>query len=112
MLFSRKIGSCIYLFPPKGGITSELLNKILERMDGFNIFPCVPSGPLPFLLLEGHGSRLQLPFLRYTNHPDHPCIVCLGLPNGTALWQIGDDAKHLWLLEDVHHKVQMGSSII
>ena len=64
---------------------SELLKKILERMDSFDPFPRVPSGPLTFLVLDGHGSRLQLPFLRYTNHPDHPWIICLGLPYGTAL---------------------------
>ena len=78
---------------PKGGITSELLKEMLERMDSFNLFPRIPGGPLPFLLLDGHGSRLQLPFLRYTNDPDHPWIVCLGLPNGTALWQVGDAAE-------------------
>ena len=43
---------------------------------------------------------------------DHPWIVCLGLPNGTALWQVGDAAEQKWLLEDGYHKVQTGSSII
>ena len=62
-------------------------------MDSFDIFPRIPGGPLPFLLLDGHGSRLQLPFLRYTNNPYHPWIVCLGLPNGTSLYQVGDAAK-------------------
>ena len=66
---------------------------MLERMDIFDLFPRIPGGPLPFLLLDGHGSRLQLPFLRYTNDPDHPWIVCLGLPNRTALWQVGDAAE-------------------
>ena len=74
---------------PKGGITSEILKKMLERMDSFNLFPRILGGPLPFLLIDGHGSQLQLPFLRYTNDPDHPWIVCLGLPNRTALWQVG-----------------------
>ena len=78
---------------PKGGITSELLKEILERMDSFDLFPRIPGGPLPFLLLDGHGSRLQLPFLLYTNDQGHPWIVCLGLPNGTALWQVGDAAE-------------------
>ena len=45
---------------PKGGITSTLLMKMLERMDSLALF----GGPLPFLLLDGHGSRLQLPFFR------------------------------------------------
>ena len=66
---------------------------MLERMDSFNIFPRIPGGPLPFLLLDGHSSRLLIPLLRYTDQPDHPWIVCLGLPNGTALWQVGDAAK-------------------
>ena len=78
---------------PKGRIKSELLKEMLERMDSFDIFPCIPGGTLPFILLDGHGSRLQLPFLRYTNDPDHPWILSLGLPNGTALWQVGDAAK-------------------
>jgi hypothetical protein len=50
---------------PKGGITSELLKSMLERMDSLNLFPPAEGGPLPFLLLDGHGSRFQLPFMRY-----------------------------------------------
>ena len=41
---------------PNGGITSELLKKILERMDSFDIFPRVPGGHLPFLMLDRHGN--------------------------------------------------------
>ena len=58
--------------PPKGGITSDLLKQMLERMDSFNLFPRVPGGPLPFLMLDGHVSRLQLPFICYMNHPNLP----------------------------------------
>jgi hypothetical protein len=48
---------------PKGGITSELLRSMLERMDSLDLFPRgAEGGPLPFLLLDGHGSRFQLPF--------------------------------------------------
>mmetsp|Transcript_25354 Transcript_25354/g.42135 ORF Transcript_25354/g.42135 Transcript_25354/m.42135 type:complete len:173 (+) Transcript_25354:316-834(+) len=77
----------------KGGISSELLMQMLKRMDNLDLFPRVPDGPLPFLLLDGHGSRLQLPFLKYINDPSHIWKVCLGLPNGTALWQVGDSAE-------------------
>ena len=62
-------------------------------MDSFDLFPRVTGGPLNFLLIDGHVSRLQLTFLRYMNHPDHPWIVCLGLPNGTELWQVGYAAE-------------------
>ena len=91
-LKGKEVPAFIYC-SPKGGITSELLKQMLERMDSFDLFSHVPSGPLPFLLLDGQCGRLQLPFIRYTNHPDHSWIVCLGLTNGTALWQIGDSAK-------------------
>jgi hypothetical protein len=50
---------------PKGGITSELLRAMLKQMDSLDLFPHTPGGPLPFLLLDGHGIQFQLPFLRY-----------------------------------------------
>ena len=62
-------------------------------MDSFDLLPRIPGGPLPFLLLDGHGSQLQLPFLRYTNDLDHPWIVCLGLPKGTVIWKVGDASE-------------------
>jgi len=59
-------------------------------MDSLNLFPRTEGGPLPFLLLDGHGSRFQLPFLRYVNADEHKWKVCIGVPNGTAHWQVGD----------------------
>jgi hypothetical protein len=50
---------------PKGGITSKLLKAMLEHMDSLNLFPHVQGGPLPFLLLDGHGSHFQMPFMQY-----------------------------------------------
>ena len=78
---------------PKGGITSELLKGMVERMDQLNLFPRVPGGPIPFLLLDGHGSRFQLPFMRYIGDEEHKWKVCIGVPNGTAHWQVGDSAE-------------------
>jgi hypothetical protein len=78
---------------PKGGITSELLKAMLERMDSLDLFPCEQGGPLPFLLLDGHGSRFQLPFMRYVQDKEHEWKVCIGVPNGTAYWQVGDSAE-------------------
>ena len=62
--------------------------QMLKRMDMLALFPRLPGGPLPFILLGGHGSHLHLPFLEYINHPDHIWKVCLGIPNGTALWKV------------------------
>jgi hypothetical protein len=61
---------------PKGGITSELLKFMLERMDSFNLFPRAEGGLLPFLLLDRHGSCFQLPFMRYIGDPEHKWKVC------------------------------------
>jgi hypothetical protein len=57
---------------PKGGITSKLLKAMLEQMDSLDLFSCVQGGPLPFLLLlDGHGSQFQLPFMQYVHDKEH-----------------------------------------
>jgi hypothetical protein len=48
----------------------------------------------PFLLLDGHGSRLELPFLKYINNLLPEWVVCIGVPYGTLHWQVGNSAKH------------------
>ena len=53
---------------------------VVDRKDGLK----------PFLLLDGHGSRFELQFLRYINNPTHEWVTCIGVPYGTALWQVGD----------------------
>ena len=77
----------------KGSITSTILKGMLERLDSLNIFPRGPDKPLPFLLVDGHGSRLELPFIEYINDPAHKWKVCLGLPYGTSFWQVGDSSE-------------------
>jgi hypothetical protein len=53
----------------------------------------VAGGPIPFLLLHAHDSRLQVPFLQYVNDDVHRWKVCIGLPNGTGKWQVGDSSE-------------------
>jgi hypothetical protein len=76
-----------------GSITSELLVLFLEQMDRLELFPRTEGGPKPFLLLDRHGSRLELPFLQYVNDPAHQWIVCIGVPYGTSYWQVGDSSE-------------------
>ena len=45
------------------------------------------------MLFDAHDSRLQVPFLRYVNDEDHKWKVCIGLPNGTGKWQVGDSLE-------------------
>jgi hypothetical protein len=75
-----------------GGISMEILVQFLKHMDKLNIFPR-QDGLKPFLLLDGHGSRLELPFLKYVNDPGHPWVVCIGVPYGTSYWQVGDSSE-------------------
>ena len=48
----------------------------------------------PFLLLDGYGSGLEMPFLNYINNPKDHWAVCFGVPYGTsALLQVGDSKE-------------------
>ena len=71
-------------------ITSEILVDILKTLDKLELIPR-NEGVKPFILLDGHRSRLELPFLRYVNDPDDHWIACIGVPYGTALWQVSEE---------------------
>jgi len=62
-------------------------------MDDLKLFPRDDPSVKPFLLLDGHGSRLELPFLSYVNNEEHPWVVCIGVPYGTSYWQVGDSTE-------------------
>jgi len=75
-----------------GSITSEILVEALSTLDILGVIDR-SSNKKPFLLLDGHGSRLEMPFLKYINTPEDYWVVCLGVPYGTALWQVGDSKE-------------------
>ena len=87
---------------PKGSITSDILKQALKRLDDLGIYEREPGGRIPFLLLDAHDSRLQVPFLRYVNDDAHKWKVCIGLPNGTGKWQVGDSSQ-----QNGQYKVEM-----
>ena len=43
--------------------------------------------------MDGHQSRFDLNFLRYINDKDTEWAVCIGVPYGTALWQVADSSE-------------------
>ena len=107
-------------YSPKGGITLQLLTNMLARMDALELSPQILDGLVPFLLLDGHHSRMQLLFLEYVNNPEQTLKVSIRLPNGTAKWQVGDSAEQngafkVELTSDkralIQHKIRMGMSI-
>jgi hypothetical protein len=81
---------------PKGSMTSEILKTALKVIDDLGIYERTEGGPVPMCIFDGHESRLQLPFLQYVNQQKHGRSLwkaCIGLPNGTTKWQVGDSEQ-------------------
>ena len=76
-----------------GSITSEILVDASKPLDSLGIYSRGDNHPKPFLLLDGHQSRLQLLFLDYINEPEDNGVVCIGVPYGTVLWQVRDSKE-------------------
>ena len=91
--FNGKIIPTLVQWSPSGSITSDILVDTLATLDHHNIFDRSCDGRKPFLLLDGHGIRFELPFLQYVTNPDHPWMVCQGVPYGTSLWQVADSSE-------------------
>lgn len=91
--FRGKTVPCFIGASPKASITSELLKQMLKRMDDLEIFERVDGGPIPFLLVDGHHSRLELPFLDYVNTPATEWVVTMGVPYGSHHWQVADSSE-------------------
>jgi hypothetical protein len=85
---------CLVEFTPGGGMTADILTKIFETIDTLQLFhEDRENGLRPFLLLDGHHTRFDIKFLSYMNSPAHRWSVCIGVPYGTALWQVGDSKQ-------------------
>ena len=92
--FNGKTVPCLTFCSESGGITAEILVKILTKFDKMDLFPRVPGGPIPVLLVDGHQTRLDPLFIDYINGQNHRWKVCLGVPYATNLWQVGDAAEN------------------
>ena len=76
---------CLVRWSEKGGITSDILAECLEHIDSYNFFERT-EGLSPFLLLDGPGSRFEIPFLDYITNKDHDWQLCIEVIYGTSLW--------------------------
>ena len=76
---------------PKGPITSAIQIDILATLDHLKVFDRA-EGRKPCSLLDGHWSRFALDLLKYVIDPLHEWFVCIGVPYGTAIWQVGDSS--------------------
>jgi hypothetical protein len=81
-------------FMPGGSMSGHILTKIFRTLDELNIFQeSRNKGIRPFVLVDGHGSRFDVEFLQYINNENHRWSVCIGVPYGTSLWQVGDSTQ-------------------
>ena len=60
--FNNKEIPCMVRWTPKGSITSQILAEALQYIDSFDVFDRT-NGKYPFLLLDAHQSRFEIPFL-------------------------------------------------
>ena len=82
------------VFSEGGGIDGEILTTIFRRIDDLKLYHEErKNGFIPFCLLDGHQSRFDLKFLQYINNPETRWNVCIGVPYGTAIWQVGDSSE-------------------
>ncbi len=82
------------LFSKSGGITTDILMKVLKHFDVKKVFPCDADDSIPFLLVYGHNTRLDPKFVEYIDDNVHCWKVCLGVQYATLLWQVGDSAEN------------------
>ena len=77
-----------------GGIDGWILREIFRRLDRLGLYDeDRQKGIYPFALIDGHQSRFDLKFLKYINDPKTKWNVTIGVPYGTALWQVGDSSE-------------------
>jgi len=82
---------CFYGASPNASITSEMLAELLKHIDScVNFYRTTAT---PFLLLDGHQSRMMLLFLRYVNNEVTKWTAAIGVPYGTHVWQVADASE-------------------
>ena len=69
----------------------------LDRLNKLSVFPGTSGGPIPYVLFDAHDTHLQVPYPVRVNrriiYDDPAWMSSIGLPNGTAVWQLGDSSE-------------------
>ena len=91
-IFRGKRVPCLIQWSKHGGVTATILTNCLRHMDKLELFQRTDSLK-PFILLDGHSSRFDLELVDYIRDKEHPWSVCIGLPYGTHIWQVGDSPQ-------------------
>jgi hypothetical protein len=91
-VFRGKVVPCLTEWSKHGGINSTILTNCLRHTDALDLFER-SNNLKPFVLLDGHSSRFDLEVVNYIRDEEHPWSVCIGLPYGTHIWQVGDSPQ-------------------
>jgi hypothetical protein len=91
--YNGKVVDCLAYTSESGGITGEIMVEILTYFDSIDLFPRVPGGTIPMLIVDRHQSHLAPVFVEYINDKNNTWKVCLGVPYATTLWQVGDASE-------------------
>ena len=91
-VFRGKNVPCLVQWSKSGGVNATILTNCLRHMDELNLFQRNESLK-PFVLLDGHSSRFDLEFVKYIRDDEHRWSVCIGLPYGMHIWQVGDSPQ-------------------
>jgi hypothetical protein len=85
---------CMVEFTSGGTMSGQILTKIFRTLDELKIFQESRNKVIrPLVLVDGYGSRFDVEFLQYINNENHRWSVCIGVPYGTSLWQVGDSVQ-------------------
>lgn len=85
---------CLVCVSPHGGITPDILTRILQHIDEHEVFKKTRAdGRTPFCLVDGHNSRFNLKFVNYIRDEQHPWLASFGIPYGTHIWQAADSEE-------------------
>ena len=87
----------LFAATPKASMTSSILKDTFQMMDDLGISQRGVNEDgteyLPFVIIDGHPSRMGEDFLRYVNDEAHLWKILLGAPYGTGKWQFHDDKR-------------------
>lgn len=86
-----KVGELLVTCSESGSITRKILTQVLKHLDTHLCWDGTDSTPFP--LLDGLGSRFELPFLDYIRIEETKWKVCISVSYSTNLWQVGNSVQ-------------------
>ena len=82
--FKGKHVPCFVRWSPSGSMTSQILREVVMELDARGVTDRIDDKKMPFMILDGRGSRMELSFLEYITAEGSEWAVCLGVPYGTS----------------------------